>query len=338
MESEAVQRQAIEDEQRDIMRWLTVKVGNASKAARKFARHGMLILKCSAKRVHCFDMAAIQAIAAECAELETRICTRLRELGVQYSGFSEMGKQDVARLLEDERLRSFKFAEVSSRCLGRLDIKLPVDLVDRYLGPACSAPPWQEAVEAILGGRDECKLAYCGLISSFPGSFHQPFHGDGPHLFGNSLQVPPHAVNVFVPLHEITEELGPTEFFPGSHSLDAAAAVGRALSSFISLKQTTSLEILSKCRQHGVVPLQPLLTPGRDVLLYDYRTVHRGTGNRSQATTRRMLYLLYAKPWFGDHINFGNASLFAAEATASLLAQQQHNTSDAGSCAGHINM
>jgi hypothetical protein len=33
-------------------------------------------------------------------------------------------KKERARLMEDERLQSFRFREVSSRCWGRLDMKL----------------------------------------------------------------------------------------------------------------------------------------------------------------------------------------------------------------------
>merc|ERR1711971_929704 len=72
-----------------------------------------------------------------------------------------------------------------------------------------------------------------------------------------------------------------------------------------------------------------------DVLLYDYRICHRGTSNLSisgsssvaaatdddvddrcdddgnnKGILRKVLYLMYARPWFREHLNFGKTSLF----------------------------
>jgi len=76
--------------------------------------------------------------------------------------------------------------------------------------------------------------------------------------------------------------------------------------------------------------IAPVLKRG-DALIYDYRVCHRGTANLfgkldditklptthsrkkhddNQANesdirgTRRILYLMYARPWFTDHVNF----------------------------------
>jgi ectoine hydroxylase-related dioxygenase (phytanoyl-CoA dioxygenase family) len=56
----------------------------------------------------------------------------------------------------------------------------------------------------------------------------------------------------------------------------------------------------------GIV--SPRLNQG-DALLYDYRVCHRGTSNLTQGT-RRILYLMYARPWFKEHLNFGTKRLF----------------------------
>ena len=73
--------------------------------------------------------------------------------------------------------------------------------------------------------------------------------------------------------------------------------------------------------------IAPVLKQG-DALIYDYRVCHRGTANlfgKLEATkdetkkkkkkkarssendvagSRRILYLMYARPWFTDHVNF----------------------------------
>ena len=60
--------------------------------------------------------------------------------------------------------------------------------------------------------------------------------------------------------------------------------------------------------RHSV--MAPQLKVG-DLLLYDYRVCHRGTKNLSKSgKTRTMLYLLFARPWFKEHMNFGGEQLF----------------------------
>lgn len=55
--------------------------------------------------------------------------------------------------------------------------------------------------------------------------------------------------------------------------------------------------------------IAPILRQG-EALIYDYRVCHRGTRNLSATKTRTMLYLMYARPWFKEHLNFGKESLF----------------------------
>ena len=145
-------------------------------------------------------------------------------------------------------------------------------------------------MHSLLG--EEAELRYTGLIVSYPGSTDQPWHGDGPHLFGEQTgTLPAHAINVFIPLHDITEELGPTELIAGSHKL----------------LENGRVTVPPNTRERTIAPL---LRKG-SVLLYDFRVIHRGTSNKSTGRKiRYMLYLLFAKPWFQDHINFGDISVF----------------------------
>ena len=69
---------------------------------------------------------------------------------------------------------------------------------------------------------------YAGLIFSFPQSAHQPWHQDGEALFeemDDGRDLPPYALNVFVPLDGVTEELGPTEFWLESHKESTAKEI-----------------------------------------------------------------------------------------------------------------
>lgn len=115
-----------------------------------------------------------------------------------------------------------------------------------------------------------------------------------------------YAINVFVGLHDAEEllTLGPTEFVVGSHHMTPDSAIDKV--------ETAVSAVIGK----------------GDILLYDYRICHRGTSNLSsddEDTTkagkgsdndgdsgiiRKVLYLMYARPWFREHLNFGDKSLF----------------------------
>ena len=48
----------------------------------------------------------------------------------------------------------------------------------------------------------------------------QPVHPDGKHLFEEGDHLPPHCITVFVPLIDMSGDLGPTEFYPATHRRD----------------------------------------------------------------------------------------------------------------------
>jgi Phytanoyl-CoA dioxygenase (PhyH) len=200
-----------------------------------------------------------------------------------------------------------RFSEVVVRCKGRMDV-----LFDPY--SSCSGQHQDKAEKeevppfwtnhAILNGiidkilyggaaADESlrpRLVYAGWILSEPGSADQPFHQDGIPLFPTGSELlPPYAINVLIPLQDTTVELGPTEFMLQSH---------RRSESFSSSSATSSSSVISPLPQRG------------DMLLYDYRVCHRGTSNLTNDNTlRSVLYLLYARPWFKEHLNFGTERL-----------------------------
>jgi len=106
---------------------------------------------------------------------------------------------------------------------------------------------------------------------------HQKWHADGGHLFGH-VQLPPHCINVFIPLIDLTSDHGPTEVQVGSHHLNGDHTV-----------EQTNLELIAKAG---------------DAILFDYRLQHRGKGCSSVLKTDRpILYLAYAKSWFRDTAN-----------------------------------
>jgi len=128
---------------------------------------------------------------------------------------------------------------------------------------------WLPLVRALLG--PGLQRLWVGSFVALPASErcgHQPWHADAPQLF--HVPLPPHALNVFVPLADVDLDAGPTEFRPGSH-----------------LAGSESEDSVALCSRAG------------DVIVYDYRVWHRGLANCSDAP-RRVMYFTYAKPWWRD--------------------------------------
>lgn len=122
-----------------------------------------------------------------------------------------------------------------------------------------------------------------GFLINKPGSHHQSWHRDGPS---------PGMLNVFCPLVDLKAELGPTEVWPSSHT-------GTKTTSSSSAEDSSSCDKM----------IAPLLKKGQ-LLLMDYRTLHRGLGNTSKDDTRTVAYVVFQKgsaSCRGDIRNFPDA-------------------------------
>jgi hypothetical protein len=181
--------------------------------------------------------------------------------------------RDLTRELQDG------FDLLRERCRGRFDMELPVfdESQFAFLNDIQKAP-WMPIVRGILG--KDVVLIHKGMFLSMPGSEKQPYHQDGPHLT-TQYQRACHAINVFVPLVDLTVENGPTEFCLGSHILGH--------------------EVFDE--DFVEVPTPAAGTP----LIFDYRLGHRGLGNSSTAC-RPIVYCTYAAAKdgkeFRDSVNF----------------------------------
>lgn len=206
----------------------------------------------------------------------------------------------------DYSTQIFRFDEVASRCTGRIDTRYTTTDAPFNDPSILDNPTLRPLIDSLLGS--DSVLVYAGLIYSFPESADQPWHQDGEPLFPEQpdLALPPYALNVFVPLSDTdtTLEAGPTEFVAGSHGQSAEATM--ALIDHASGEKQSKRQRLANDTATTIIG--PLLSPG-DALLYDYRVCHRGTTNLG-SNVRRLLYLVYARPWFREHVNFGTERLF----------------------------
>jgi hypothetical protein len=168
-------------------------------------------------------------------------------------------------------LNDIGFTEFKLRAAGRYDMRVPLFDTLPCFG---AAAPWWPLVRQILG--DDAVRIHVGCMLSMPGSVAQNWHMDGDHL-SETVQRPAHCINVFVPLVDMNERLGPTEMLPASH-IDWNGLGGLAAS-------------VSPCCGAG------------ECLFFDYRLRHRGLGNRGDKP-RPLVYITYAKPFFQDTYNF----------------------------------
>mmetsp|Transcript_3375 Transcript_3375/g.4912 ORF Transcript_3375/g.4912 Transcript_3375/m.4912 type:complete len:463 (-) Transcript_3375:19-1407(-) len=280
-----------DDLQKGIMRLFT------NQADAVMRDKGVLILHSPEKHssVRLFDESLLNSLSAKAKQIENDVCKRLGEEGKIWQA-KDQGEAARQKNDQIEKKSAFQYHEVASRCLGRLDIRYAMDQPPFSYVDVVNNPYLMPIIKSLLG--QSAKLVYAGLILSFPNSRDQPWHQDGEALFdehdgfSSEMHLPPYALNVFIPLDDISEELGPTEFCVGSHFGSIAKEIMQP--------KSTKFE-------HSSVG--PLLNCG-DVLIYDYRICHRGTSNLSIDRTRPMLYLMYARPWFCEHLNFGQDRLF----------------------------
>eukprot|EP00892_Ulva_mutabilis_P011970 jgi/Ulvmu1/9145/UM005_0243.1 len=177
----------------------------------------------------------------------------------------------------------FTFREVAARGRHRFDARLDV-------GPLWQAPPaqqlravlrqapWMPVVRALLG---EEAVTITSVVYARPGADAQEWHSDGPPAAQDGQ---PYAVCVFVPLLQLTADTGCTQFWPGTHVQPHLVGFGPAA----AVLETA---------------VDGLVAAG-DAVLYDYRTLHRGLPNVSEAVRRDVLQVVYHVKGYDEQRNY----------------------------------
>lgn len=182
--------------------------------------------------------------------------------------------RDLARELADG------FDVLRERGRGRFDMELPAFETDAFsFLTDIQKAPWIPIVKCILG--DDIVLIHKGCFLSLPDAETQVYHQDGVHL-NKLIQKPCHAINVFVPLVDLTARNGPTEFCLGSHVLG---------------NEGFDKDFVETPKPKAGTPV-----------IFDYRLGHRGLGN-STTKCRPIVYCTYARAAedgkeFRDSVNF----------------------------------
>lgn len=211
-------------------------------------------------------------------------CKEKASADLQYLNTQLQNRKDQALQSHNEhllaRVARGDFRELVDRDGGRRDIRFQLDR------PPFTSPclvynsMTYSLVKELLGG-GEINLLYAGVMWALPvkekggcvDSASQKWHADGGHLFDH-IHLPPHCINVFYPLVDLTKQNGPTDVLPGTHNNTWNNTI-------------TTTDALSLCCQAG------------DAILFDYRLQHRGRANFTNEP-RPILYLAYAKSFFRD--------------------------------------
>lgn len=196
-------------------------------------------------------------------------------VAAMHSAFLERHRSYLVDLAHEDALK-----------VGDRRFMVTVDLEPPFADAEVFAPaavhPLMLALLALLS--PSCVMGSFGGVVSLPSAADQHLHRD----FSEELfpwtplepMLPPYAVTMVVPLIDVDETTGTTAVWAGSHR--------------------------QRLRQEDYPPDEARwarMSVG-DVLLMDYRLVHAGTANHSLAP-RPILYVVYCRPWFRDHINYG---------------------------------
>jgi len=205
----------------------------------------------------------------------------------------------------------FVFSEIASRNLERFDLRLnamssspislaAIEFVDKHIR---SQEKIESLLKEVLGGEGENdEIDYdVSLIYSRPGAITQNWHSDGKHQKNakdagwddNGWQTNlanPYALCLFIPLIDLDDKVGFTQFWPSSHRYKDLIGFGAAAE-------------LTHATFDGI-------GKAGDGLWYDYRLLHRGICNVSDDILRPVIQVVFKQKWYIEKANYGTKSIY----------------------------
>jgi ectoine hydroxylase-related dioxygenase (phytanoyl-CoA dioxygenase family) len=195
------------------------------------------------------------------------------------------------------------FKEIASRGNERFDLLLPSSSMPNQLVSQVINSRVSFILEKTLGviGVDvDCDIS---VVYSKPGAPSQGWHADGDHQQGENdagldadgwktCLSETYALCLFIPLIDLDDDTGYTQFWPCSHRNRGLAGFGR----FAEIAEAT---FNGKCKAGSAI-------------WYDYRLMHRGIKNDS-TLLRPVLQLLFKRNWYRETRNYGKESIIPFE-------------------------
>lgn len=167
--------------------------------------------------------------------------------------------------------------------VGDKRFTVPIRMQPPFNDPAVYANPALISMLTQAMGQRPILSAF-GVVVTENGARMQHVHREHPLLFSSekgNAGIPPYAVTVLVPLIDLDEESGGTQFWEGTHT-------------------TTNDDPLEK-------PSSVIYTPAGSCLTFDYRLFHGGMPC-SADHKRPLLYYSYSLPWFVDTLAYQSHS------------------------------
>jgi Phytanoyl-CoA dioxygenase (PhyH) len=243
-----------------------------------------------------FDEFGVVLFPSYCSTQEVTACRHQGDAALRRLQVEQL----TSRRLMVDGDETFDFVEVRQRPGHRVDNRYTI--LDDPTSPIASLGQKlrTELPKLLFDGaiynRQQWKLLYAGVVHAFPRRHPddeppppQLWHRDGPSLFASELHHPTHCFNVFVPMVNISEENGATEFVPGTHE-DARY-------------DNVAADVVLGGRSHAeAATIRADCTSG-SLIVFDVRVMHRGLSNQSSAD-RPMLYYTFCRDWFQEEHMF----------------------------------
>jgi len=193
----------------------------------------------------------------------------------------------------------FSFKEIASRSKERFDLRLletdAIRFVERHVMKRLDVAALLEEVLGSVEGLD----FDLSVVYSRPGAEYQGWHADGQHISGamdagwsrNGWKfdlASAYAVCLFIPLIDLNEEVGYTQFWPGTHRYRGLVGFGK-------------VGEIAGSTYNGICN-------AGDAIWYDYRCLHRGMPNFS-TVLRPVVQIIFKKSWYMEKRNYGTESV-----------------------------
>lgn len=163
-------------------------------------------------------------------------------------------------------------------------------------------------------------LVELSAIVSLPGAKSQNTHFDLPYVSGSLLPISnlPKLCSIFVALQGITEEMGPTNVFPNTHSYEFHSSVIKKTvtyscdgtleeddSRYASTISNINIQESLRSNTEDIIPIEPFKICCSEGLIYalDSRVAHFGGENMS-SVPRYVLCFAFQRPNESDRVDY----------------------------------
>jgi ectoine hydroxylase-related dioxygenase (phytanoyl-CoA dioxygenase family) len=170
---------------------------------------------------------------------------------------------------------------------NRCDLTIPLgnDIVSQALNEALRISSVGATISSILG--EDCILHEFSCLMSDPGSQRQVIHPDTPFIPGKG----PVLYTCFIALQDVRPDMGPTVWFPNTHTEEAHNAFKNDSMDVVSGESKKDQFIRSRKAVLG-------LLPKGSCAIFDSRLLHCGTANQSN-DSRALFYFSFKNPSVG---------------------------------------